>query len=145
MSCEQDTRNTLHQRGRRVTSPRMRIASVLRHGEGHRSAEEIHREVDPEGIALSTVYRTLDTLTELRLVSAVDEGGSAGYQWLDGEEHHHHLRCHRCGAESALEGVSLELLSREIAAATGFEAYLDHLSIPGLCAACRDAEDGVAR
>ncbi len=141
MSCESQTRQILRDTGRRVTTPRLRIASLLRHARGHRTADEIHALVrgdDPDtAISLSTVYRTLDTLQEMRLVSAVDEGvGRAAYQWLDSAEPHHHLVCKGCGAEAALDGEMFDRLSAAVREATGFEPFLDHFVISGLCRDC---------
>ena len=141
MSCESDTRNALRDTGRRVTTPRLRIAAVLRHAGGHRTAEQIHAAVAGEdaasAISLSTVYRTLDTLREMRLVAEVDEGGGcAAYQWLDTEEPHHHLVCTGCGAERALGGGPFQRLNAAIREQTGFEPFLDHFLISGLCAGC---------
>ena len=141
MSCEPQTRQVLRDTGRRVTTPRLRIASVLRHARGHRTADEIHALVrgdDPDtAISLSTVYRTLDTLQEMRLVSSVDEGvGRAAYQWLDSAEPHHHLVCKGCGAEAALDGEIFDRLSATVREETGFEPFLDHFVISGLCRDC---------
>ena len=144
MSCELQTRRVLRETGRRVTSPRLRVASVLRHAGGHRTAEQIHEQVqrgDPDStISLSTVYRTLDTLEQMRLVSAIDErAGRAAYQWLDAEQPHHHLVCNSCGAEGALGGELFERLSAAIREQTGFEPFLDHFAISGLCRDCARA------
>ena len=149
MSCEPDTRQMLRETGRRVTTPRLRVASVLRHAEGHRTAEQIYELIhgnDPgAAISLSTVYRTLDTLREMRLVTAVDEGGGrAAYQWLNAEQPHHHLACRRCGAGSVLDGDLFERLSGTIREETGFEPFLDHFVIAGLCRDCASRSDAPA-
>ena len=141
MSCESDIRNVLRDTGRRVTTPRLRIASVLRHAGGHRTAQQIHEAVTGDDaasvISLSTVYRTLETLRAMRLVAEVDEGGGrAAYQWLDAEEPHHHLVCTGCGAEHALGGELFQRLNAAIRDQTGFETFLDHFRLSGLCAGC---------
>ena len=148
MSCETQTRQVLSDSGRRVTTPRLRIASVLRHAGGHRTADEIHALVrgdDPDtAISLSTVYRTLDTLQEMRLVSSVDEGvGRAAYQWLDSAQPHHHLVCKGCGAEAALDGEIFDRLSAAVREETGFEPFLDHFVISGLCRDCAETPSPV--
>jgi len=146
MSCEAETRNALREGGRRVTTPRLRIACVLQHAGGHRTVDEIHRALlDRDAGAatsLSTVYRTLDTLVQLRLVSEVEDGSGvrAAYQWLDTAESHHHLVCGRCGADRALDGELFERLSAQIRRETGFQPFLDHFVVRGLCRACRAAE-----
>lgn len=141
MSCEGDTARELRQSGRRFTPQRLRIAAALRHAGGHRSAEEICevvRRQDPHAaIPLSTVYRTLSTLKEMRLVSELDAGDRAAFEWMDAERPHHHLRCRECGAEIDLGPASLDQLREQIRAETGFEPFLDHFSIVGRCERCR--------
>lgn len=151
MSCEGDTAHELRETGRRFTVQRLKVAAALRHCGGHRTAEEIHELLTSEdphaAIPLSTVYRTLATLKELRLVSEVDAGARATYEWVS-DQPHHHLVCRRCGTDVALDPALLASLSDEIRSATGFEAHLDHLAIHGACAGCRaesDAEHGGVR
>ena len=141
MSCEASTREVFHDAGRRITTSRVNVASALRHARGHRTAEEIHALVqggDPGfTISLSTVYRTLDTLARMRLVSEVDEGGGrAGYQWLEAAKAHHHLLCNRCEAERSLSDELFERLETAIREQTGFEPFLDHIVMSGLCREC---------
>jgi Fur family transcriptional regulator, ferric uptake regulator len=144
MSCERETAEGLRTRGRRFTVQRLKVAAALRHSGGHCTAEEIHEIVSREdphaGMPLSTVYRTLGTLKELRLVAELDAGGRAAYEWVELEQPHHHLICQRCGAEQDLNRRLPERLCEEILAETGFEAYLDHLSLAGRCANCRSSE-----
>ncbi len=141
MSCESNIRDVFHEAGRRVTTSRVHVASVLWHAGGHRSAEEIHALVHGEdpgsAVSLSTVYRTLDMLSRMRLVSEVDEGGGrAAYQWLNAAKAHHHLLCSRCAAEGALSGELFERLEAAIRDETGFEPFLDHFVVAGLCRDC---------
>jgi Fur family ferric uptake transcriptional regulator len=144
MSCEVDLERAIRDGGRRFTPQRLRVATALRHAGGHRTAEEIHALVASAGsdadartpLPLSTVYRALDTLKALRLVSEVDAGGRAAFEWVDNERPHHHLVCQQCGAEQRLDAALLDRLSASIRGATGFEAHLDHLAVAGLCAPC---------
>jgi len=142
VSCEADTAQELRDTGRRFTVQRLKVAAALRHCGGHRTAEEIHDLLAAQNphavVPLSTVYRTLGTLKELRLVSEVDAGGRATYEWV-AEQPHHHLVCERCEADLDLDPDILADLAGRIRAETGFEAYLDHLAIQGICAACRGA------
>lgn len=144
MSCERQTAQELRAKGRRFTVQRLKVAAALRHSGGHCTAEEIHETLsreDPHAdMALSTVYRTLGALKELRLVAELDAGGRAAYEWVELERPHHHLICQRCGAEQDLDRKLPERLREEILAETGFEAYLDHLSVAGRCANCRSSE-----
>lgn len=141
MSCQSDTAAILARSGRRVTTPRLKVASALRHAGGHRSAAEIYEHLlagDREtAISLATVYRTLETLKSLRVVSEVHDGsGAASYQWLEAGEAHHHLLCMRCGSRSDLDGALFDRVRGPIREETDFEPFIDHLTIRGLCRDC---------
>ena len=101
MSCEADTVTLLRSGGRRSTWQRQVVALALRHAGWHCTAEELRALVQGRDAStrmpLSTVYRALATLKELRLVSEVDAGGRAAFEWVDREQPHHHLVCARCG------------------------------------------------
>lgn len=89
--------------GYRVTVPRQMVLEVLSRASGHLSAEEIYLEVHKvyPAIGLTTVYRTLDLLTKMGIVSKLDFGdGRARYELAErhgGKQHHHHLVCTGCG------------------------------------------------
>ena len=144
MSCEQETILALRAAGRRCTIPRLKVASVLQHAGGHLTAEAIQARIqrdDPQAaIALSTVYRTLEALEELRIVASAEASGRSTYQWIDRSHPHHHLVCRRCGADAELAPAIFERFEHEILASAGFQPHLDHLSITGVCAACRAAD-----
>lgn len=132
----------LRQRGYRVTPQRALILRALRHAGGHVSAAEIARQVQKQfpTVDVSTVYRTLALLKELRLVTETDLGtGDAMYEWAPAEPHHH-LVCTACGSVQVLEHATLATLARAIDERHGFAANLDHFAIFGRCHACRDDE-----
>jgi Fur family ferric uptake transcriptional regulator len=89
-------------------------------------------------VDISTVYRTLAVLKELRLVSETDMGtGDTTYEWVRQQGRHHHLICRECGAVASLDHTYLENLGAEILAESGFKPDIDHFAIFGLCAACQ--------
>ncbi len=89
-------------RGLRFTLPRQVILETLFKTRKHLSAEDIYFRIHPlyPHIGLSTVYRTLELLNRIGLVSKFDFGdGRARYEFVrPGENsHHHHLICSKCG------------------------------------------------
>ena len=88
--------------GYRLTTGREAIFNVLSRHSGHLSAEDIYMKVHPvyPNVGLTTVYRTLDVLSSLGLVSKLDFGdGRARYEMIQGPKesnHHHHLVCTKC-------------------------------------------------
>jgi Fur family ferric uptake transcriptional regulator len=117
------------------------ILAALRHAEGHLTASAIYDEVVAEYpyVDISTVYRTLAVLKDLRLVSEIDMGvGDASYEWVPNEGRHHHLICRTCESVSSLDHHYLEDLGAEILAESGFRPDLDHFAIFGVCATCQE-------
>ncbi|MDD4939542.1 MAG: Fur family transcriptional regulator [Candidatus Omnitrophica bacterium] len=88
--------------GYRLTMGREAILGVLSKHAGHLSAEDIYMKVHPghPNVGLTTIYRTLDVLSNLGLVYKLDFGeGRARYELAQGPKgahHHHHLVCTGC-------------------------------------------------
>lgn len=88
--------------GYRITVPRRAILDILSKTNDHLSAEDIYIKVHRvyPGIGLTTVYRTLDILVDMELVSKFDFGDKRARFELSegpkGERHHHHLVCTNC-------------------------------------------------
>ncbi len=145
MSCEPEIAQAVRDLGRRFTIQRAKILSALRHADEHQSAEQILdrvRDDDPlADISLSTVYRTLETATNLQLTSELrGAAGTTMYEWIEPGTTHHHIECTSCGHTEVVELTSLQLAEAEIRDRAGFEADIRHLAIPGLCPDCRPAD-----
>jgi Fur family ferric uptake transcriptional regulator len=129
----------LRQRGFRLTRQREVILQALSELDGHASVEQVHGQAcrySPE-IDLSTVYRTLETLCELRVLSCADLGrGHAQFEVVTGSPHHH-LICQGCGQVTVLDHFYLAAAAEAIRRDFGFDPIFDHFAIFGLCADCR--------
>jgi Fur family ferric uptake transcriptional regulator len=139
MSCETETATTLKDAGQKVTPQRMLILSTVRHARGHVTASEILDDVRRSYpyVDASTVYRTLAAARELRLVTETNMGaGDNQFEWT-GRERHHHLICRECGAVTRLDNSYLDGLAATVLEDHGFQAFLDHFAIFGLCGGCR--------
>jgi Fur family ferric uptake transcriptional regulator len=90
----------------------------------------------PVGIA--SVYRTLDTLVDLRLVKRIDAGdGVARYEPADpGGDHHHHLVCRDCGKVEAFTDARLERAIGKVAGGLGYDVDEHEVVLTGACADC---------
>lgn len=144
MSCETESVQVLREAGHKLTPQRLMILSVLRHADGHVSAGEIFEQVRAEYpyVDISTVYRTLGVLKELRLVSEMDMGqGDTVYEWVREQRRHHHLICRNCGSVASLDHRYLENLGAEILADYGFRPDIDHFAIFGVCKECQPGAD----
>ncbi len=135
MSCAQ----ALREKGYRLTPQRMMVVEALHSANKHVSAEEIYAQVQARYpyANISTVYRTLELLKELGLVTEIALGdGRVRYHPAE-KGHHHHLVCHKCGRTIDLPEPALSPLEDTLLHDYQFKADLRHLAIFGLCADCQ--------
>lgn len=136
----------------RMTGPREAILAVLGSSRGHLSAREVFLRVQDgcPSCGLNTVYRTLELMAEMGLLSRFDFGdGQTRYEigrGPGGKPHHHHLVCVKCRRivdysdfvqdEVALIEKTEDGLSRKF----GFR-ILDHeIIFQGVCPECQGAK-----
>jgi Fur family transcriptional regulator, ferric uptake regulator len=139
MSCEDDTAELLRRAGHKMTPQRLLIVRALRHTEGHVTAARLVDEVRESYpfVDVSTVYRTLDVLKRMRLVTATDMGsGDAVFEWAP-EQPHHHMICTSCGYVAEIDHEYLESLEQGLTRDFGFSPDLHHFAIFGLCRECQ--------
>lgn len=137
MRNEGSLRNTLHERGRRMTPQRQLVLDAVREL-GHATPEQISQQVQDTAptINITTVYRALDLLEELGLVRHAHLGHGAPTYSTEGHEHVH-LVCHRCGRLDEVPCELLDELASTLDRRRGFELDATHLALSGVCASCR--------
>ena len=129
----------LQKEGYRLTPQRMMVFDALNSVEGHVSVEEIYTQVQARYpyANISTIYRTLELLKELGLVTEIDIGdGRIRYHPLE-KGRHHHLVCTNCGKMMDLPESIINPLETVLARDYHFRADLKHLAVFGLCADCQ--------
>ena len=124
--------------GVRATKQRSAISDLLDTIEEFRSAQDLHDELRKrgEGIGLTTVYRTLQTLADAGTVDVLrtDNGESVYRRCSSG--HHHHLVCRDCGFTVEVEGPTVEKWSQSVAESNGFTDVSHTIEIFGSCNQC---------
>jgi Fur family ferric uptake transcriptional regulator len=128
----------LSELGYRLTPQRIMILSAIENSDDHISAEEIHAQVVAKypNVNISTVYRTLELLKHLDLVTETDLGeGRVRYHPAD-KGHHHHLVCKECGAIIDLDESVIAPVKETLLHEYKFIADLEHLAIFGRCVNC---------
>ncbi|WP_026065817.1 Fur family transcriptional regulator [Actinoalloteichus spitiensis] len=124
--------------GLRATRQRAAVSSLLARQTDFRSAQEIHEELrrSGEGIGLTTVYRTLQSLAEAGEVDTLrTDSGEAIYRRCS-SHHHHHLVCRHCGRTVEVEGPAVERWTSRVAQEHGFTNVSHTLEIFGDCEGC---------
>ena len=145
MSCENSTVQTLKESGHRLTPQRIMIVSAVRHAPTHITATQVLNRVQESYpyLDISTVYRTLGVLKQMRLVSETDmRDGEYKYEWIE-KIRHHHLICRTCDRVTLLDDKYLVSLGTETMGEYGFEADIDHFAIFGTCKECRNKTQSV--
>ncbi|WP_096270519.1 ferric iron uptake transcriptional regulator [Paucisalibacillus globulus] len=135
----------LHAQSYKLTPQREATVRVLLEREAdHLSAEDIFllvKDKAPE-IGLATVYRTLELLSELKIVDKINFGDGVSRYDLrkEGAEHfHHHLVCIECGSVEEIMDDLLGDVEKIVERDWGFQVQDHRLTFHGLCKTCQKA------
>ena len=133
----------LRSRGSRVTSSRRILLEVLFAADGHMSAEELADAVQARApdVHLSTIYRNLEELEHLGVISHSHLGhGPSSY--LLASHAHAHFICADCGKMIEAPDEMFRGLARSARAKLGFSIDPKHFAILGRCADCTGSSVG---
>jgi Fur family transcriptional regulator, ferric uptake regulator len=133
--------DTLRASGYRVTPQRQLVLEAVSRLE-HATPEEIFADVrqTASGVNVSTVYRTLELLEHLGLVTHTHLGHGAPRYHLAAEADHVHLVCRHCEQVTQVDKTAVRALVAALEESQGFQTDVGHLTIFGLCAVCREGE-----
>ena len=137
-------RATLKEQGYRLTPQRTAVWETLRGAGGHMTAEEVAgaTRLRLPGIDTSTVYRTLELLVSLGLVTETKLGSARSYFEVSPDPGHHHFVCERCGAVGHFGDELFAPLYQALEAGDGFTPTRARATVFGVCRQCRDGAGG---
>ena len=131
----------LAEEGYRRGGARTAVVEML----GRQSCAVSARDIDDalrdtgRAIGRASVYRTLETLAELKLVQRLDLG--SGEKRCEphrpGGEHHHHLVCDYCGNVQPFEDPELERALEKLAGRVDYAVDEHDVVLHGACGDCR--------
>jgi Fur family ferric uptake transcriptional regulator len=127
----------LRAKGYRLTPQRQLVleaVAALDHATPDAICEEVRRTA--RGINLSTVYRTLELLEELHLVTHAHLGHSAPVYHTREQAPHLHLVCRDCDNIIEADTAAAAGLIARLADEHGFETDVSHFAIFGRCRDC---------
>lgn len=144
MELKQAVSEKLKRKGYKFTPQRRVILEIVaEHSGEHLSSEEIYDYVkikSPE-IGLATVYRTVQLLAELDVLSKLNlDDGFVRYELDNHDEdqhHHHHLICSECGKIIEVKEDLLDSLEQAIETKYAFQIKDHKLKFFGLCESCQ--------
>jgi Fur family ferric uptake transcriptional regulator len=122
----------MREAGHRVSAPSRHILGTLFSADGPRSAEQLAgSELD-----LTSVYRNLERLEQLGIVSHVHLGHGPGLYALARDGDREYLVCDGCGRVTSLSPAALDAVRAQIRDAFGHHARFSHFAIHGHCESC---------
>ncbi len=125
------------ERGERCTVQRRLILEAVLELDNHPSADKIFDAVESRlpGIARTTVYRTLEHLARLGVISKACHPGRVA-RFDSRTELHHHLVCLHCNGFVDFDYDAFNDLEIPDTTAFGFQAADYRVQIRGICRTC---------
>ena len=107
-------------------------------GRLYATPDQVHAKVSEvaAGVNITTVYRTLELLEELGLVTHAHLSHGAPTYHPVSESQHVHLVCQACGGVSELPSTLLSPLAEALDSQHGFLLDIGHVALFGVCAGC---------
>jgi len=124
-----------------LTRQRKIVLDVVQAGDHHPTAAEVFdaaRRKMP-GISFATVYNSLRFLKDAGLVREIAFGNGAS-RYDRETDRHDHAMCSACGKLVDFDLPGTVALTRSAARASKFKAESVHLTLIGLCPACRESK-----
>lgn len=127
----------LRSRGLRLTAQRQLVLEAVL-ALGHATPDQVHAQVarTAAGVNITTVYRALELLEELGLVTHAHLSHGAPTYHAVGEEQHVHLVCRVCGRVSEMDSALLTPLAETLEREKSFLVDVGHVALFGVCAEC---------
>jgi Fur family ferric uptake transcriptional regulator len=133
-----DVATLLRERNYRLTPQRRMVVAALAEFDGHvTTAQLLERCIakDPDFVP-STVYRTLDLLEELGLITHIHDAEGHEEYHPAAERPHAHLICRDCGTTREVAADELGPFVGHMSRHHAFEVDVSHLAVFGRCRQC---------
>jgi Fur family ferric uptake transcriptional regulator len=125
----------LEDSGVRLTGRRDLVVRAIADKPGSFTPEALVDELRPHGLGRATVYRALEVLERLGVLTRVHLGACHAFTVCD-EGHHHHLLCSSCNAVVPVDATVIEQEIQNLASRLQFRVETHTLEFSGRCAAC---------
>lgn len=134
-----DWKALLREQGYRLTPQRQLVLEAVTEL-GHATPDEVaaHVQRTAGGVSLSTVYRTLELLEELSLLTHAHLSHGAPTYHAANDPEHLHLVCRRCAAVTEVDVEVAATLVTRLDDELGFTADVRHFTVFGTCRACAE-------
>jgi Fur family transcriptional regulator, ferric uptake regulator len=132
----------LREQGFRITPQRQLVLESVNQL-GHGTPEEILSSVQKtaSGVNLSTIYRTLEVLESVGLITHTHIGHGAPVYHSQDESPHIHLVCDDCAEVTSIPAAAAAEFSLDLQETYGFTAHMTHMAVTGSCKACANKSE----
>ena len=121
--------------GWRPTGRRELVVRAIADKPGSFTPEALVDELRPRGIGRATVYRALDVLEGVGILTRVHLGSCHAFTVCD-DTHHHHLLCSSCDAVVPVDARVIEAEIQKLAKRLQFRVDTHTLEFAGRCQNC---------
>ena len=122
----------------RKSKNRDMVIDVLKKSELPISIDEIYSQLKSTNktLALSTVYRIVEKLLQMEVISSSMKDGNRALYELTKDSHHHYLICTNCKKIVPLDICPIHNLEHKISKDTGFSITGHKFELYGKCPDC---------
>jgi Fe2+ or Zn2+ uptake regulation protein len=126
------------ERGMRWTVQRQLVLQIILERAGHLTVDDVYAEVAKTfpSVNRSTIYRTMETLSEMGLLVEMHGGGNLRRYELVHANPHYHATCTKCGGEIEVANEVVDKLLADIWQQFHLQLKLEHFLGMGLCSIC---------
>jgi len=134
--------DVLRSKGMRLTAQRQLVLETVRDLD-HATPDQVHAKVSATaaGVNITTVYRTLELLEKIGLVTHAHLSHGAPTFHVVDEEQHVHLVCRMCEGIEEVPSEMLDQLATKLRSERGFKLDIGHVALFGTCSACSGGPD----
>src|SRR6476660_10543620 len=125
----------LDDEGVRLTGRRQLVVQAIADKPGAFTPEALVDELRPNGIGRATVYRALELLERLGVLTRVHLGACHAFTVCDAG-HHHHLLCSSCNAVVPVEASVIAAEIEKLAQRLEYQVETHMLEFAGRCSSC---------
>ena len=137
----QNTAKVLREHGLKVTPQRLAIYTMLKNTASHPNAESIFKTLEPENptMSLATVYKTLDSFKNAKLVLEINIGDGCSHYDADISPHNHFI-CTKCNKITDIFYGSTSELENKVKTDIGCDIDNTQVLFFGICAECKKTD-----
>lgn len=120
------------------TKKRNEILKIIKDNKVPITAQEIYNSIYLNtSINLSTIYRTLDLLTNENIVIKEIRDDKKAYYQINNNIHKHRIICTKCNSDIMISNCPLKELENAIEKETGYKLTSHTFELRGLCPNCK--------